>query len=321
MILGSFVIRGLDWYAVSEEFKSIHIIYTLCALCIFICARVLLAYRWQVLFLEDRLSLWRLFLIQNAGVGLNNLVPIRVIGEASQFILLTLKYKVRFGVGISTLGMERVLDLLSSASILIAGLFLLPSKGVLLPYVGGAFVIAISSLVMVRIFIWLSTTTMFQFIPWLSALGTSFIELTKARKRLSYSLLLTIVYWLMIGFVAWVVALGMDMRTLNSEIISPIVATVTVILTLYIITVIPSLPAAAGTFEFSVVYILRLFGVESEIAISYALVIHVILFLPPVIIAIIVFSNAGTRSIGRNLILAGIRKKNQEASDSFLDVR
>ena len=321
MILGSFAIRGLDWYAVGEEFKSIHIIYTLCALCIFICARVLLAYRWQVLFLEDRLSLWRLFLIQNAGVGLNNLVPMGVIGEASQFILLTLKYKVRFGIGLATLGIERVLDLLSSTSILVAGLLLLPSKGVLLPYVGGVLIIAISSLVMVRIFIWLSTTTMFNFIPWLSDLGSSFVELTKARRRLSYSLFLTIAYWLIMGFAVWIVALGMDMRTLNGEILSPIIATVTVILTLYIITLVPSLPAAAGTFEFAIVYILKVFGVESEIAISYALVIHAILFLPPVVIAIIVFSDAGTRSIGRNLILAGIRKKNQATSDSFVDIK
>ena len=310
--LGWLAIRGLeDWGSVFDGFKSLPISFALISLLVFFFFRVLLAYRWQVLFLADKLPLWRLLLVQNAGVGLNNLVPVRVIGEAAQFVLLTLRYKVKVGVALATLGMERVLDLVASAALLGAGLLLLPSKGSLTPYVLWAVAIAAISVLLMQIFIWLSSKPIIQRIPWLAALASSVIQLTRARGRLAYSLILTIIYWLGIGLVAWILAYGMEIRTSSGEIISPIVATLAVVATLYFVTALPALPAALGTFEFAVVFILRAFGVGSEVAFSYALVLHAILFLPPIVIAIIVFFSADFRPLLRGFFLAGFKRREE----------
>ena len=263
-------------------------------------------------FLDEKVPLLRLFLVQNAGVGLNNLVPVRIISEATQFILLTLKYKVKIGNTIATLGIERVLDLVSSTSVLLVGILLLPSSGYLASYVGGAVILASISVVLVQLFIWLSSKPFVQRIPWLYSIGDSVVQLTRARSRLAASLLLTIIYWLGIGVAAWILANGMELHTSSGQIISPILATVTIVATLYFTTAVPAMPAAVGTFEFAIKSILELFGVSSELAFSYALLIHSILFIPPVVIAIFVFTSTGFRSIVKGIFLGEFRKQLRE---------
>ena len=122
-----------------------------------------------MLFVRQKPPLTRLFLIQNAGIGLNNAVPVRVVSEGAQFALPTLRYRVKGGVALGTLGMERILDLVVTA--------------------------------------------------------------------------------------------------------------------------------AAGTFAFAIVYVLKAFGVSQALAFSYAVVIHAVLFLPPIVIAILVFSSIGLKPL------------------------
>ena len=277
--LGWLAIRGIDWGLVVGEFQSFPVTYALFALILFVGTSVLRAYRWQTLFLQDKVPLRRLFLIQNVGLGLNNLMPVRLFSEVAQFALLRWRYRVSGGTILATLGLERVLDLVVTATLLMAGLTLLPNKGDFLPYIVGAFVVALASVVGVRLFVWASKKTLLNRITILAAVVSSLTELARAKGTLAYSLLLTLVYWLAIGICAWVLAFGMDLG------ISPFVATLAILGTIYLATSLPALPAAVGTFEFAIVYVLRLFNVEQELAFSYAVVIHGILFLPPIVIA------------------------------------
>ena len=82
-------------------------------------------------------------------------------------------------------------------------------------------------------------------IPWLNSIGYSVVELTRAKRRLATSLLLSIIYWLGIGVATWILANGMELRTSSGQIISPIIATVTIVATLYFTTAVPAMPAAA----------------------------------------------------------------------------
>ena len=54
------------------------------------------------------------------------------------------------------------------------------------------------------------------------------------------------------------------------------------------VALVPSLPASVGTFEFVVYYLLTAFGVGPVEALGYALVIHAILFVPPILMAVFV---------------------------------
>lgn len=287
--LGWLSVRGIEWGLVAEQFQHFPIGWGLASLAVIVVASFLRAYRWQVLFVEHKLPLMRLFLVQNAGIGLNNVVPLRVVSEGAQFAFLTLRYRVKAGVALATLGMERVLDLVVTAALLMAGLTLLPSRGDFLPYVVGAFVVALASVLAVPLLIWVSGKPLMNRIPLLVSTAGTLLDLAKDRVAIPYAFLLTLVHWLLVGLCAWVLAFGMDLG------ITPFVATLTIIGTLYFATSLPALPAAVGTFEFAVVYVLKVFDVPQSLAFSYAVMIHAVLFLPPIVVAMAVFASMGMR--------------------------
>lgn len=70
--------------------------------------------------------------------------------------------------------------------------------------------------------------------------------------------------------------------------ISILLATLLVIGTMTFVALVPSLPTSVGTFEFAVYYLLTAFGVDPVETLGYALVIHAILFIPPILMALLV---------------------------------
>ena len=287
--LGWLSVRGMEWGVVAEQFQRFPMGWAFASLAVILAASFLRAYRWQVLFVEHKPPLIRLFLVQNTGIGLNNLVPVRVVSEGAQFAFLTLRYGVRPGAALATLGMERVLDLVVTAVLLVAGLTLLPGTGDFLPYVVGAFVVAVASVLTIPFLIWLSRKPLFNRMPLMVSTAGFLLDLARDRVAIPYAFFLTLVHWLLVGLCAWVLAFGMDLG------ITPFVATLTILGTLYFATSLPALPAAAGTFEFAVVYVLKFFDVPQSLAFSYAVMIHAVLFLPPIVVAIAVFLSMGMR--------------------------
>ena len=75
-------------------------------------------------------------------------------------------------------------------------------------------------------------------------------DLERERTRLAVSTGVTFVYWLLVGVTAWMIA---DSISLS---ITPVVATAVIMGTIYFATAVPAAPAAIGTFEFAVVYVL-----------------------------------------------------------------
>ena len=289
LLLGWMSVKGMEWGLVVDQFQDFPVAWAVASLSIIVLASFFRAYRWQVLFIGQKVPVTRLFMVQNAGIGLNNLAPVRVVSEGAQFALLTLRYGVKSGVALATLGVERILDLVVTAALLMAGLTLLPGAGDFIPYVVGAFVVAVASVLAVPLFIWVSRKPMLSRVPILVSTSAYLLDMVRAKVALPYAFLLTLVHWLLVGFCAWILAHGMGLG------ISAFVATVAILGTLYFATSLPALPAAAGTFEFAVVYVLKIFGVSQALAFSYAVVLHAVLFLPPIFIAIVVFATIGLR--------------------------
>ncbi len=292
--MGWLAVRGIDWGLVLEQFQTFPIIWAFISLLTVVVANIFRAYRWKVLFISEPVSLLRLFMVQNTGIGLNNVVPVRVISEGVQFALLTLRYKVNNGVALGTMGVERVLDMVITASLLMAGLVLIPDIGQARPYVIGAFVFAILAVLAIPVFVKLAGTGFLSRISLLSATVDYLSQLNQSKGALVQSFLLTLAHWLLLGLAVWVLAFGMDLG------ISPVVATLTILGTLYFTTSVPSLPAGLGTFEFAVVYVLKLFDVDQASAFSFAVVIHAVVFLPPIVVALALFSSLGLHPFKRN---------------------
>jgi uncharacterized membrane protein YbhN (UPF0104 family) len=276
------VVRDMDWSALFVQLRDFPLGYAIASLLIFSVATAVRAYRWQVLFVGEKVPLHRLLLVQNAGIGLNSLSPIRVISEAAQYVLLTLRYQVKKESVAATLGVQRVLDFVISALLLGVGFVLLPGlKGFAL-YILGAEFLAILSLLAVPAVIWFGARPGLARVPMLASTAASLRRLLRARLKLMWSFLLTLSYWLILGLAAWVLAYGMGIE------ISLLLATLLVIATLTFVALVPSLPASIGTFEFAAYYLLSAFGVGPVEALGYALVIHAILFLPPILVAFLV---------------------------------
>ena len=282
--IGFAVVRDVEWGSLSTVFRDFPIGYALLSLAVFSLASALRAYRWQVLFIGDKVPLHRLLLVQNAGIGLNSISPIRIVSEATQFVLLTLRYRVRGEEVAATLGVQRVLDFVIAAILLGVGLMVLPSLKGFAPYVVGAAVLAVVSVLAVPVVIWLGSRPGLTHLQLLASTSSSLKALIRARVRLTWSFLLTLGYWILLGLSAWVLAHGMEID------ISLLVATLLVIGTLTFVALVPSLPASVGTFEFAVFYLLTTIGVGDGDALGFALVIHVILFMPPILIALLVFA-------------------------------
>lgn len=286
LVLGWLAIRGVEWGLVSDQFQDFPVVWALASLALIVSASAVRARRWQALFLDQKVPLLRLFLVQNAGIGLNNVAPVRVVGEGTQFALLTLRYGVRSGTALATIGMEKIQDMVVTAALLMAGLTLLPGTGEFVPYVVGAFVVAMASVLAIPCFIWIIRRKPLRRLPVLAPTASFLMEMARAKRMLAYSFFLSLAYWLMVGICAWVLAHGMGLG------ITPFEATLAVLGTLYFTTALPALPAAAGTFEFAVVYALKLFDVPQSTAFSYGVVLHAVLFLPPTIIAAFVLPGA-----------------------------
>ena len=294
LLLGWLSVRGIDWDLVVAQFQEFPVAWAVLSMIVVVVANILRACRWQALFVSQRLPLMRLFVVQNAGIGLNNLVPIRVVSEGVQFALLTLRYRVKPGVALATMSVERVLDMVVTSTLLLIGLSLLPDKGDFLLYVVGAFVFAMGSALAIPLMLKFSHRPFMNRIPVVAAMVGSLLDMSKSRGALCVSFLLTLGHWLLLGMAAWILAHGMGLD------MSPFVATLTILGTIYFTTSVPALPSGLGTFEFAVVYVLKVFGVSQAMAFSYGVVIHAVFFLPPIVVAVLLFSTIGLRGFRKD---------------------
>ncbi len=295
--------RGVEWGLVAENLVGVSMTLLALSVVVFMFASYLRAVRWRLLFTTDQISSSRLFIIQNEGIGLNNVLPLRVASEVTQLAILTLRDGIRGATALATLGMERVIDVVASTMILAGAFFLVPQLRDFTPYVLGAIGFAVFLIVLVRLLAWGSYALGFvKRIAFLAAFTAAIREVERARLRIAASLLISAVYWMLVGVTSWIVAVALDLP------ISPIIATLVIMGTIFFATTVPGAPSAVGTFEFAVVYVLAFFGIERTVGFGYAVVIHAVFFLPPTIIAAFFLPREGVISLGRGRRSAAARE-------------
>ena len=291
--LGWFAIRGLDWGEVASGLGSASPSLLAIAVIVFMFASYLRAVRWRILFATESISSGRLFIIQNEGIGLNNLMPVRVASEITQLAVLTMRDGVNKATALATLGMERIIDVVASTFILAVAFFLVPEMKEFAPYLWVAFAATLVLLGIVRLVSWRSNALAFVGrLSFLSALARAVRDLERERARLVGSFAVTVAYWLLVGISAWIIAKAIDLP------MSPITATLVIMATIFFATVVPAAPSAIGTFEWAVVYVLAFFGIERAAGFGYAIIIHAVFFLPPTIIAVLFLPREGVMSLG-----------------------
>ena len=290
--LGWLASRGLDWQEVWKSFRDLPLYVVALALLIFLLSNLARAYRWQLLFFQEPISLLRLFIIENIGLGLNNVLPVRIASEAIQFTLLTLRDKISRGTALATLGMTRIMDIWASTLLLALGLLLVPGAGLLARYAVGGFVFSLLLLALVRFLAWGSRgLPLMERFPLIRTFAVSVAELEQKKTRLIASLIVSLCQWVILGVSSWIVAWGMNIPLTLTQAVLLILATI------FVATSIPAVPGAIGTFEAAMVYIMGLFDVDRNLAFPYALVMHALLFLPSTILAAFLLPREGFGSL------------------------
>lgn len=292
LAFGWLVIREVQWAQVGRALQQASVPLLLLALGLVVVAGLLRGVRWRLLFVHERVSALRLFLVESAGVGVNNVSPLRFLGEPVQFGLLTLRDRLSGGVVLATLAAQRTFELATQVLLLGTGLLLLPPLQRFAPYILAA--VVFSSLSIAALF---TIGPILARVPALARLHLAQefsrgVALMRQRKgRVAASFLLTVGYALTVGLAGWMVALATGLAL-------PFVALVVITLaTLFFSSSVPGLPGALGTFEFAAVFLVGLWAVDRSTAFSFAILLHAILFLPPMLIALLVLPREGVGSV------------------------
>ena len=237
-------------------------------------------WRWQLLFVpEYRLRFWSVFTAMCAGYLASNVLPGRA-GELVRLVLVSTEEKVSAARTLSTIVVERLLDILTLLVIL---LLLLPFVALPGDMTRSAQVLGVAALAgaaaMVVLSFWKERVlgwahAMFRRVRFLdrpgtyAALGHLIDGFAALRGRLGL--------WLVgISFLGWVGVIGMAWSSARAvHLAAPVTAIVFAVVVTTLGMLLPSTPGYIGVFHYLVTVALAPFGVPKEQALTFALVWH-----------------------------------------------
>ena len=254
-------------------------------------AGVLRGVRWWLLLCPWRPSPVRMVLVDHVAEALNTIGPLRFLGEPVQFGILTLRDHLPGGPVLGSQVVQRVLDLALPVLLVGVGLVLLPPLGPLARPLATALVVAV--IVGVGFF---ALGPRVRALPLVGRmrpvreLGGYVGALRHRPAALAATVLLTVAYQVALGLAGWAMALAVGLP------IDALAAVLLGITAVFISGNVPGLFGALGAFECAVVYLLGLLAVEPERALGFALLLHTVFLLPPVVIAVAFLLGEGVRS-------------------------
>ncbi len=272
------ILWNVDLAKVGQELAKANYLWFIPAIVLNMAGTWAKSVRWKAL-LDNRISTSRSFWISNAGNLLNNVLPLR-LGELSRAYLVSRNSPVTVMQGLSTVLIERLLDVLTVFGMLMLVIPFVPSGGFLvqsgtllaaIAFVGvaGMFIAAAlrpQSMVIARFFFKplpakLSETLLKQADEFL--LGVS----AAGGKRLLAGIFWSIITWLGWGGASYLMLLSF---VPGAQLNVGIFVTCALALGLSI----PSAPSGAGLYEAGAVAGLAVFGVPTNVALAYAIAAH-----------------------------------------------
>jgi uncharacterized protein (TIRG00374 family) len=250
--------------------------------------------RWGMLLPAYHLRTWVLFQALVVGFTVNNLLPLRM-GEVARCYLLNRWCSVPYGSTVASLVVERVLDGLSLAMLLLLAIAVLPAPEYLpvgliaaVGFLSGALLLALAA--------WRESTALAvaravvsrlpsKISPGVDRLAVNFIHsltLVHSPARLIRLLGLSILAWCFeLGlFFMYLISFGLPARYPLALLVGAAGNFATLL---------PSSPGYAGTFDGVVVKVLHdTAGVATAQAFAYDLAVHMTLIIPVVAVGILV---------------------------------
>lgn len=273
--LGWLALKDTSWASLGRALAELDWRVVPLALGAVIIAGILRAIRFRLLLRDERVTTSRLFLVASAGSAVNNLSPVRVLSEATQTVLLTRGDGVKASRVVSGFLLSRLFDLLVTVNLVGAGLAVLPQlsgfRPIVLPLWGlsGAALLGM-------VFLGRGVSRLGK-VRWLKPLAETLqhVHATQSQRGLlALCISLTAIAWLLIGVAAWLVAQAAGIQM-------PFwLASIVIVAVSMFSGAVPAPPGVAGVYEFVAVSTLGLFAVDEAAVLSFAVVIHALLFLP-----------------------------------------
>ena len=308
-LLGWLVIKNAHWDELRHTLVSADIRLIAAAWLLVTLAAYLRGIRWKLLLHNESVGAPRLFLIEQTGAALDTLSPVRVLDEVVQVGILALRDKIGIGKILATIALQRTFEFATTVVILGAGAMLLPQLREFLPWIGIGVVLGLVGLIaLFSVGPLLDRIKLLSNIRVVSQFASAIVLLRHHKRRSLTAFTLSVAQTALIGMVGWLVALATDLQLSLFALI-----VITLAITFFSSTV-PGLPMSIGTFEFAAVTILALWGIGGEDAIAFSLLLHAVLFLPPILFAVIFLPREGLLSIKELRALSSRTRKRMSAS-------
>ena len=291
-LLGWLVIKNAHWDELRDAMFSANIALIAAAWLLITLAAYLRGVRWKLLLRNESTGATRLFLIEQTGAALDTLSPVRVLDEVVQVGILALRDKLRLGTILATIALQRTFEFATTVLVLGAGALFLPQLRQFLPWIAVGLFFGLASLVVLfAAGPLLSRVRILSNIRIVSHFASAVLLLRRHKRRALAAFALSLAQAGLLGVVGWIVVLATGL-----QVSLPAMIVITMFITFFSSTV-PGLPMSIGTFEFAAVSILALWGISREDTIAFAIMLHAVVFLPPILFALVFLPREGLLSV------------------------
>lgn len=283
-------LRGVDFRRVGEALRHANYWWLLPGVLAIVLSILLRAVRWRLLFHpRTDLRFTSVFGSLNVGYLVNDLLPMR-LGEVVRAYLISQQEAVSATHALSTVAVERVLDMVVTVAYLAA---LIPF--VELPAGSAGKVQAVAVAAVAALLVMLIAGALPARTHQLARLGTRFLPQGAARRlhglmdhflegfavlsapRVALPVVaLSVALWALAALALYCVLLAFNLR------LSP-AAPLFVLALVSVSFVVPAAPGHIGVFHWTVITALATFHVQEDLARSYAFLAHLVAFVPPML--------------------------------------
>ncbi len=298
--------------------RQMNVLYLVPAAVCVLASQAARSYRWRLLlYPRQGLRITRLFNIMNIGYLLNTLLPGRA-GDLARPVLLSYAEGTSVAGGLSTILVERLLDILTVILLLV---MLLPFAPVPPEVQAGGALAALIFVTLAALLVFLSFQRELGR-RLLGSLGRRFPPLDRPAIYGAYDAILDSLAvlrspWPGLGLLAWtaviwVLAITQDyVVILAFDATLPLTAAVLVLCVTGLSMTIPASPSSIGTFHWAVILALGVFGVEYDRAFTIGVLLHLFSF---GLVSIIGLFCMWAESLSYSDIVRRVRSRDDEPS-------
>ena len=290
------VLYKIDFKKTSEALETADYLYLPLAVLLTIVTNIIRTYRWRFIINPIKhISTLSLFSGVAIGYMANNLLPAR-LGEFIRAYIMGKKEDISKSSTLATILVERIFDGLALLFflVIIALLFSLPLWIKQAGVAAAAFFILLTAFLILLLIkkatgIRLAKKIINIFSPRFANKVGELLEnflsglvIVNHKRNIFWAFIFSIIVWLSEASTYYIIGLsfGIDL---------PVYVALLTVVIVNIGILIPSAPGYVGAFEFFTISALSIFAIEKSIALSYAIVLHAVLFIPITIIGVYFF--------------------------------